>query len=96
MNRFVKKCLILCLIVILGGVAAFSASSKPSKKMAVCWVSSYLNKVLSKKAAGYWFSLVECYRLDKVSYSLQKAPIDVIIPCTSKDKLTLDLCLRVS
>ena len=93
MNRFVKKYLVLCLIIVLGGVVAFLVSSKPSKKRTVCWISNHLNKIVSKKAIGYWFSLVDFFGFDKVSYSLQKAPIDVIIPCTSKDKHTLDLCI---
>ncbi len=71
-----------------------TATSQFPQKTAICWISKTLRKISSKKVASYWFSLVDTYGLTKVIYKLEKAPIDVIIPCTSKDKLTLDLCIE--
>lgn len=64
------------------------------KKTVICWVSKNVNKVFSKKVAGFWFRMVDAYGLAKVLYPLTRDPIDVIIPCTAKDKLTLDLCIK--
>ena len=86
------------LFIFLAGVTLLcfilSATSKFPQKTAICWVSNNLNKLFSKKMTSYWFNLVDTWGLTKVSYRLEEAPIDVIIPCIAKDKITLDLCIE--
>jgi len=89
-----KKSLLVVFIGALIGVCLLCSQVQFPQKTAICFISKNLNKLVSKKVSYYWFHFVDKYKLAQVLYPLEKAPIDVIIPCTYKDKDTLDACIE--
>ncbi len=42
----------------------------------------------------YIWTVTHAYSFSKITYPLSPEPIDVIIPCSTKDKETIDLCIQ--